>query len=286
MARSPFQTEMPSFSFTTGAPATWSAFSSPSSAPTAWPAFSSSTIALTLPVPVASVPQVSQTNSLTVNREAFNLACADVGLDREKTEALWIRLGHGSLQRIVTGATAPRADATNVNQWHWSDVDITDWAKERLEELLMPLTAGVDPKSWGVAVKKVETKGEGSVCNRKGKRIVAFEFDVTCEWKGQIDGETVEGKLLLPYVSEDVEGDEKYQVKLEAKDSEKPNQQKALEYLREQLPKVQQALQIFASEIKNPQMNPAVHLQPKNKQKAFDAKHAQLQNSMSKCLNR
>lgn len=40
--------------------------------------------------------------------------------------------------------------------------------------------------------------------NRKGKRIIAYELNVTVTWNGSVDYDDVEGSLLLPYVSEDV----------------------------------------------------------------------------------
>ena len=46
---------------------------------------------------------------------------------------------------------------------------------------------GVPNKGW-VRVTKLEScTGDASVSNRKGKRIVAFELDVKCQWKGQVD---------------------------------------------------------------------------------------------------
>ena len=46
-----------------------------------------------------------------------------------------------SSQRIIAGATAPREDAANVNQWHWSEMDMAAWSKERLTELLVGIEA-------------------------------------------------------------------------------------------------------------------------------------------------
>lgn len=33
-----------------------------------------------------------------------------------------------------------REDGTNVNQWHWSEKDCSEWSKQRLEQLLGDLT--------------------------------------------------------------------------------------------------------------------------------------------------
>lgn len=204
-----------------------------------------------------------------MTRDRYNMACGMIGLEPQRAEALWTHLGHGSEERIITGVTAPRPDAKNVAEFHWTDVDVTAWAKERLEELFMQFKISTGD-AW-LAVKRVETKGEGTVCNRKGKRIVAFEFDVTCKWTGSFAGHDVEGKLLMPYVSEDVEKEEEFQVTIEAKDRDESHTKKAVEYLEGQIPVVKQALQVFVSEIKNPNAKPEVDLQPRDKKKAFEA---------------
>ena len=32
-----------------------------------------------------------------------------------------------------------RADATNVNNWHWSEKNATQWSKDKLKELLLSI---------------------------------------------------------------------------------------------------------------------------------------------------
>ena len=76
------------------------------------------------------------TTSLFVARDAYNAACKKVGVSTEQAEALWAELSGSASQKIIAGATAPRQDAANVNQWHWSELDQLPWAKERLTELL------------------------------------------------------------------------------------------------------------------------------------------------------
>ena len=100
-------------------------------------------------------------------------------------------------------------DAANVNNWHWAEIDLMPWAKERLEGLLVGLAAqNVPDKGWVKVTKVEECKGEASVSNRKGKRIVAYEISCKCKWEGQVDYDDVSGELLLPYISEDVDNSE------------------------------------------------------------------------------
>ena len=106
-------------------------------------------------------------------------------------------------KRIIGGATAPRQDAANVNNWHWSEEDLAPWAKERLTELIVGTAAsGVPDKGWVKITKLDKCEGEASVSNRKGKRIIAFELKVTFKWEGSVDYDEVQGELILPYVSE------------------------------------------------------------------------------------
>ena len=97
-------------------------------------------------------------------------------------------------------------DAANVNNWHWAEIDLMPWAKERLEGLLVGLAAqNVPDKGWVKVTKLEKCEGEASVSNRKGKRIVAFELKVVFKWEGSVDYDEVSGELQLPYVSEDVD---------------------------------------------------------------------------------
>ena len=83
-----------------------------------------------------------KTASLFVTKAKFEVAAKDVGLSADVADALWTALGESSSQRIIAGATAPREDAANVNNWHWSEVDMLPWAKERLEQVCAPRGGG------------------------------------------------------------------------------------------------------------------------------------------------
>lgn len=140
-----------------------------------------------------------KTSSVFVSKTAFDAACREVALPAETAESLWAKLASNSSQRIIGGATAPREDASNVNQWHWSEQDLAPWAKERLGALLVGIAAeGVPNKGWVKVTKLESCEGEASVSNRKGKQIVAFELNVKCKWEGQVDYDDVSGEMLLP----------------------------------------------------------------------------------------
>lgn len=171
------------------------------------------------------------TASVFVTKDAFAVAAKECALSQEQSDKLWAKLAGSSSQRIIGGATAPREDASNVNNWHWAELDLAPWAKERLTALVVGLAAkNVPDKGWVKVTKLEKCEGEASVSNRKGKRIVAFELNVTCKWEGSVDYDEVSGELLLPYISEDVE-DSAYEIKLTAKDAKDDSHKKAIKYL-------------------------------------------------------
>ena len=189
------------------------------------------------------------TSSVFITRDKYLVAAKDCELSAELTEKLWSQLADSSSQRIIGGASAPREDAANVNQWHWSEMDLLPWAKERLEQLIVGLAAkDVPDKGWVKVTKIDKCEGEASISNRKGKRIVAYELKVTCEWKGSVDYDEVSGELILPYVSEDVE-DSAYEIKLTAKEPNDDSHKKAMKYIQKQLPTLKESLKTFTKEI-------------------------------------
>ena len=76
---------------------------------------------------------------------------------------------------ICDGATAPRGDASNVNNWHWSEVDMLPWAKERLEQVCL----GVEGKGVTVRTPLIDlTKAE---IIRLGTELgVDYSLTVSC----------------------------------------------------------------------------------------------------------
>ena len=195
-------------------------------------------------------PANDKTSSVFVTKEKFGSACKELSVPDALAEQLWAKLAESSTQRIIGGASAPRQDAANVNNWHWAEIDLLPWAKERLEGMVVGLAGkNIPDKGWVKVSKMEECKGEASVSNRKGKRIVAYEINVKCKWEGQIDYDDVSGELLLPYISEDVE-DSQYEIKLTAKDPKDDSHKKALKFLtRDALPTLKASLKTFTTEI-------------------------------------
>ncbi|KAK2864392.1 hypothetical protein Q7C36_003546 [Tachysurus vachellii] len=76
-----------------------------------------------------------------------------------------------------------RADATNVNNWHWTERDVSAWSQDVLNELL--LRVRVENEDGVCQITDVsEIEGEASINNRKGKLIFFYEWIIKASWTG------------------------------------------------------------------------------------------------------
>lgn len=96
-----------------------------------------------------------------------------------------------------------RADATNVNNWHWTERDATTWSLDKLKSLLLGLSVENDEGSCEVTeVSKVE--GEASINNRKGKLIFFYEWNLKATWTGESKaGVKYTGTIDVPNLSDE-----------------------------------------------------------------------------------
>ncbi|XP_041827096.1 activator of 90 kDa heat shock protein ATPase homolog 1a [Melanotaenia boesemani] len=96
-----------------------------------------------------------------------------------------------------------RADATNVNNWHWTERDATNWSSDKLKSLLLGLDVESEEGKCEVTeVSKVE--GEASVNNRKGKLIFFYEWNIKATWTGKSKaGVTYNGAIEVPNLSDE-----------------------------------------------------------------------------------
>ncbi|NXE77242.1 AHSA2 ATPase, partial [Cochlearius cochlearius] len=102
-----------------------------------------------------------------------------------------------------------RADATNVNNWHWTERDATSWSKSKLKEVLVGLAVEGEAGRCQISgLKRVE--GEASCSSRKGKLIFFYEWNLRLSWKGTVkeSGEKHKGSVEIPNLSEENEVDD------------------------------------------------------------------------------
>ncbi|XP_013774102.1 activator of 90 kDa heat shock protein ATPase homolog 1-like [Limulus polyphemus] len=97
-----------------------------------------------------------------------------------------------------------RPDATNVNNWHWTEKNASFWSQNLLKELLNDLT--IEGEVGRCKITEItKVSGEAVANNRKGKLIFFYEWEITLKWKGQHkDSDTeIEGTAEIPNLSEE-----------------------------------------------------------------------------------
>jgi activator of HSP90 ATPase len=108
---------------------------------------------------------------------------------------------------------------TNVNDWHWTEVNVLPWCTERAHKLFDDKTI-VKSKDITVTVNVEQVSGEATVSNRKRyksiqlfntcRKLLAFyELNITLKWNATIpQGGSATGKVNMPYISDESENDE------------------------------------------------------------------------------
>lgn len=99
-----------------------------------------------------------------------------------------------------------RPDATNVNNWHWTEKNATPWSKERITALFNNFSIKPEGNSVFCRVTKVDKiDGEATANNRKGKLIFFYEWNVVLKWEGSLEenGPSYKGKVTIPNLSEE-----------------------------------------------------------------------------------
>eukprot|EP00092_Neocalanus_flemingeri_P003256 GFUD01003485.1.p1 GENE.GFUD01003485.1~~GFUD01003485.1.p1 ORF type:complete len:324 (+),score=86.04 GFUD01003485.1:56-1027(+) len=98
-----------------------------------------------------------------------------------------------------------RPDATNVNNWHWTEKNADQWSKAKIKELFINHIIE-SPKIGSVVIEEVDKcDGEARANNRKGKLIFFYEWEIVVKWKGHVNGsdKEVTGKIEIPNLSEE-----------------------------------------------------------------------------------
>lgn len=138
-----------------------------------------------------------------------------------------------------------RADATNVNNWHWTEKNATPWSKDKLNSLLKGLV--IEDEKYFCEIKEVtKIEGEASANNRKAKLFFFYEWEITAKWTGRVkaaDDVDYKGEIEIPNLSEEHSPEEvDINVSLDDKHSEGMQvkeyiRTKGVKIIREQLKK-------------------------------------------------
>ncbi|KAF7484053.1 Hypothetical predicted protein [Marmota monax] len=101
-----------------------------------------------------------------------------------------------------------RADATNVNNWHWTERDASNWSTEKLKTLFLAVKVqNEEGKCEVTEVSKLD--GEASINNRKGKLIFFYEWNIKLNWTGTSkSGVQFKGHVEIPNLSDENSVDE------------------------------------------------------------------------------
>ncbi|XP_042194135.1 activator of 90 kDa heat shock protein ATPase homolog 1b [Callorhinchus milii] len=101
-----------------------------------------------------------------------------------------------------------RADATNVNNWHWTERDASSWSIDKIKALLLAVSVENEEGTCNVTeVSKID--GEASINNRKGKLIFFFEWNIQISWTGlSKNGIKYKGTGEVPNLSDENDPDE------------------------------------------------------------------------------
>ena len=98
-----------------------------------------------------------------------------------------------------------RPDATNVNNWHWTEKNAGPWSQEKLKELFKDVIIPCET-AHVVIVEVDKCEGEASASNRKGKLIFFYEWNLVLKWKGKLtegSGGKHSGSVTIPNLSEE-----------------------------------------------------------------------------------
>ncbi|KAK8730480.1 hypothetical protein OTU49_008031 [Cherax quadricarinatus] len=104
-----------------------------------------------------------------------------------------------------------RPDATNVNNWHWSEKNASGWSKEKLKSLFEGMI--IEEPGLGIITIKELTKceGEATASNRKGKLIFFYEWVVHLDWTAIVTEDPekdIKGTIDIPNLSEENDPEE------------------------------------------------------------------------------
>lgn len=89
--------------------------------------------------------------------------------------------------RLEPAGVAPATEASvwNKGDWMWETLDMSQWARQRLKEVV----SGFDIDCPGARIHITEVDnvtGDASVVVRKGKHFVIFDFSFNAVWEGQL----------------------------------------------------------------------------------------------------
>lgn len=104
-----------------------------------------------------------------------------------------------------------RADSHNVNNWHWKEIDSSEWSKKFLKEALCNIVLD-DGKTGRINITEVSTiEGDATCSIRKQKFIFIFDWEkIVLKWSGNVSGLTSDftGTIKIMNFDHDADDDD------------------------------------------------------------------------------
>lgn len=147
-----------------------------------------------------------------------------------------------------------RADAVNVNNWHWTEKNATPWSSQRLRTLMHGLV--FEDSKYHVEVTEVTSvEGEATASNRKGKLFFFYEWEIKADWEGYLKSDSAQekhkGDLLIPNLSEE-HPVEDVDIDIALKENPKEGAFEVKEYMRREANEVvRNQLQTYIDDLKH-----------------------------------
>lgn len=104
-----------------------------------------------------------------------------------------------------------RPDATNVNNWHWTEKNAGPWSQEKIKSLFLNWVIEEPGLGKVIFTEMSKCEGEATVNNRKGKLIFFYEWVLKVDWKAtpeEDENKEVKGSINVPNLSEENDVDE------------------------------------------------------------------------------
>merc|ERR1711988_254137 len=95
----------------------------------------------------------------------------------------------GEFEAMTEGIRVTEDEARELEQkaqdvWHWKEVELRDWARERLSTLFKGRQL-VDTPEVNVSIHKTELYGEAFATSRKGHTEATCNLDCRVYWRGK-----------------------------------------------------------------------------------------------------
>jgi activator of HSP90 ATPase len=92
------------------------------------------------------------------------------------------KVGEGDPRWLVEN----RSDGKNLNNWHWAEVNLLNWAKQRLEELFTNVEVPCNESGASLQITNCDSVTGDCASNvRKNKTIFIYDLEVKLKWKGK-----------------------------------------------------------------------------------------------------